>query len=112
MCCDSLRGFGDDHRREITAEQVTLSHSAASGVVRAIVALDAGPCFVVEFNWQDLATMAALLNCVFGQGSGALCIVTFMLNRLCGRDLDRWIEMSYDDRALELVSQGFPIASA
>ena len=112
MCCDSLRDYRDRRRREITGEQVTLSYLSTGSVVRAVVVLDAGPCLVVEFDWQDLATIGALFNCLFGQGSGALGVVTFMLNRFCERDIDRWIEMSYDERALELISHGFPIASA
>ena len=102
--------FSGHSERVVTSEQVELAGLAPDGVVRAFVTVDAGPRFVVDFEWRDLATIAVLSNTLLERGAGALAIVTFILNQLFAHDLKRWRHMTGDARAVELLSKNLPIA--
>ena len=101
--------FSGHPERVVTSEQIELAGLAPQGVVRALVAVDAGPRFVIDFSWQDLATIAVLSNALLERGAGALTIITFILNHLFAPDLERWERMTGDARAVELISRNLPI---
>lgn len=101
--------FSGQPERVVTTEQVELAGLAPEGVVRAFVAVDGGPRFVIDFEWRDLATIAVLSNGVLERGACALTIITFLLNHLFAPDLERWQHMTGDARAVELISRNLPI---
>ena len=111
MGADSFVEFSDGSRRKITAEQVRLAEPRVDGVVRAFVAVDAGPDLVIDFDWHDLATLSAISNSLQKEGAGTLGTVMLVLDCLFASTIEQWQRMSYDARAVELISLDLPIVS-
>src|SRR5690242_18892343 len=108
MGADSFVKSSDGSRRRITADQIRLAELRVYGVVRAFVAVDAGPNLVIDFDWHDLATLSAISNSQQNTGAGTLGTVMLVLDRLFASTIEQWQDMSYDARAVELMSLDLP----